>query len=66
MSVYAWMFLNKQNFEYVSGRKIQPSCQKLWIWQSSKYDRVLNKWALHNVLNCQKYVLTVFWIHLKF
>ena len=34
---YAWICLNKQGAEYVSG----PKCAKILKWQSSEYGRVL-------------------------
>ena len=57
---YAWISLNKQACEYVL------NMPKFGIWQSSNYDRVLNMRALHSVLSNSEYVLTDFWIYLRF
>ena len=39
---------------------------KFWIWQSSKYDSVLNMQALHSVLNMPEYALSELWTYLRF
>ena len=46
------MFLDKQD----SMPRVL-NMPKFWIWQNSEYDRVLNLWVLHSLLNMPEYVL---------
>ena len=45
MSEYAWMCLNKQDFQYTSGPKYAKvlNIAKFWIWQGSQYASVTQR-----------------------
>ena len=59
---YAWMCLNKQNFEYASGPKYAKILimARFWIWQGSQYASVSQRFAYGRI--CLYRVLNIPWV----
>ena len=70
MPEYPWVFLNKQDSEYVYGTKYARiwNLKKLWIWkgfkypnvsQRSEYARIFLAWESSEYISGSKYVSTL-------
>ena len=62
LTCYFWLCSEKK----YANINLTTIIEYAWIWQSSKYGRVINMQELHSILSMLEYALTEFWIYLMF